>query len=61
MKQLINQITELLSDNNLIIKSDEYAKNENSAYTNDYYGYFNGAKDMGETILQKIKDHSEKK
>jgi len=36
----------LLSIQNLESSANRYAENENSAYTNDYYGYLNGSKDM---------------
>lgn len=36
----------LPSDEEIERKATEYAENENSCYTNDYYGYVNGAKDV---------------
>lgn len=36
----------LPSDEEIKRKATEYAENENSCYTNDYYGYVNGAKDV---------------
>ncbi len=36
----------LLSIQNLESAANRYAESENSAYTNDYYGYLKGAKDV---------------
>jgi hypothetical protein len=44
----------LLSEANLERCSNLYAEAENNAYTNDYYGYYNGAKQMGNAILNEI-------
>ncbi len=45
----------LLSEWNLERCANLYAEQENSAYTNDYYGYYNGAKQMGNAIVDEIK------
>lgn len=44
----------LLSEENLERCANLYAEQENSSYTNDYYGYYNGAKQMGNAILNEI-------
>lgn len=44
----------LLSELNLERCANLYAEQKNSAYTNDYYGYYNGAKQMGNAILNEI-------
>ena len=44
----------LLSEFNLERCSNLYAESENNAYTNDYNGYYNGAKKMGNAILNEI-------
>jgi hypothetical protein len=45
----------LLSERNLERCANLYAEQEKSAYTNDYYGYYNGAKQMGNAIVDEIK------
>lgn len=44
----------LLSEENLERCANLYAEQENNVYTNDYYGYYNGAKQMGNAILNEI-------
>lgn len=42
----------LLSKDNLESAANRYAESENSCYTNDYYGYLNGAKDIIEMFIK---------
>ncbi len=44
----------LLSEQNLERCANLYAEQENSAYTNDYYGYLNGARQMANALVTEI-------
>ena len=43
----------LLSDENLKSAASRYAESENSAYTNDYYGYLKGAEEIRSIFIMK--------
>lgn len=44
----------LLSEQNLERCANLYAEQENNAYTNDYYGYLNGARQMANALVTEI-------
>jgi len=44
----------LLSEFELERCANLYAEQENSSYTNDYNGYYNGAKQMGDALVSEI-------
>jgi len=44
----------LLSDENLESAANRYAESENSAYTNDFYGYLRGAKEVRALFIPKL-------
>jgi len=46
----------LLSDENLESAANRYAESENSAYTNDYYGYLRGAKEVRALFIPKLSE-----
>lgn len=56
ISEIIKEIMEELSDEKLDGKSQEYAEQECSCYTNDYYGYLNGAKDVRDKIVGKLQN-----
>jgi len=46
----------LLSDENLESAANRYAESENSCYTNDYYGYLRGAKEVRALFIPKLSE-----